>query len=275
MKTNTLISVPFLILFLLSVFTAGAQKLKNVQQTSIKAPANIKIDGRPTEWGANFQAYNHATEVFYTIANDANNLYLVVQARDNIIINKILFGGVTFAINNSGKKNDDQASITYPFYDKTTRPGINLKNEPQRSKDTVAYYMHVDSFMRAANDTLNQRTKRIMVTGMPGVTDTVISIYNEYGLKAAAQFNGHLYYTLEMAIPLKYLGLKNESTSFGYHITLNGVVTKNSKVVLSTNGAMYMIKSNTDSYIVPASPQYMGYMFPTDFFGQYAIQNLG
>lgn len=32
-------------------FTANAQKLPNVQQAGVRAPAMIKIDGKTTEWG--------------------------------------------------------------------------------------------------------------------------------------------------------------------------------------------------------------------------------
>ena len=58
---------------------ANAQKLPNVQQASLRAPENVKVDGKPTEWGDKLQAYNKATDVFYTIANDYNNLYLIIQ----------------------------------------------------------------------------------------------------------------------------------------------------------------------------------------------------
>ena len=49
------------ILFAVITFTATAQKLPNVQATSLRAPANIKIDGKATEWNDKFQAYNHST----------------------------------------------------------------------------------------------------------------------------------------------------------------------------------------------------------------------
>lgn len=51
------------LLFLLYGFSVGAQKLPNLQQSSMRAPANIKIDGKPIEWGQ-YQAYNRATEIF-------------------------------------------------------------------------------------------------------------------------------------------------------------------------------------------------------------------
>jgi hypothetical protein len=66
------------LLFATIVFAnADAQKLPAIQQSSLRAPAGIKIDGKATDWGAQFQAYNTATELYCTIANDAKRLYLV------------------------------------------------------------------------------------------------------------------------------------------------------------------------------------------------------
>src|SRR5471030_2030490 len=56
------------------------------------------------------------------------------------------------------------------------------------------------------------------------IPDTVISIYNDYGVKAAVNYdvNGNL--TCEMAIPLKYLHLSTTNPKeFAYNIKLNGL----------------------------------------------------
>ena len=37
---------------------AHAQKLPKVQKTSIRAPENIKIDGKANEWDNKYQAFN-------------------------------------------------------------------------------------------------------------------------------------------------------------------------------------------------------------------------
>jgi hypothetical protein len=72
-----------------------AQKLPNVQTISLRAPAGVKIDGKTKEWNNRFQCYNHATSLFYTIANDDENLYLVIKAIDRDICKKIIGGGIT------------------------------------------------------------------------------------------------------------------------------------------------------------------------------------
>lgn len=55
---------------LITCFSAQAQKLPGVQQTALRAPTQIKIDGRTTEWGNQLQAYNKATCIYYTLCND-------------------------------------------------------------------------------------------------------------------------------------------------------------------------------------------------------------
>src|ERR1700744_3913120 len=124
MKTSIIktIAVPVV---LLATFTtiAQAQKLPNVQQKSMRAPETVKVDGKATEWDDSFQAFNHATDIYYTMANDDKNLYLVVQATDKQVINKIIGGGVALTIQKSGKKNDkDGITITYPVFDPKDRP---------------------------------------------------------------------------------------------------------------------------------------------------------
>jgi len=74
-----------------------------VQAISLRAPANVKVDVRQPN-GRQLQAYNKATEVSYTIANDKDKLYLVIQSADEYIIKKMIWGRVTFSINKLAKK---------------------------------------------------------------------------------------------------------------------------------------------------------------------------
>jgi len=196
---------------------AIAQKLPNKQEVSLRAPANIKINGKPTEWGK-MQAYNDATGVYYTIANDDDNLYLVMQARDYNIVDKIVGMGATLTIQKMGKSNPAGAvSITYPA--STTLSFSNSRDRIAR-KDTSA--KTTDSLMRDYNARLGQQCKQIGVRGIKDV-DTLISAYNEDGIKVACLFNNKQTFTLELSITLKQLGLTAaDATKFAYHLKLNG-----------------------------------------------------
>src|ERR1700679_404639 len=98
-------------------FLTEAQNLPNIQKASVWAPPNIKIDGKVTEWQDKYQAYNHATDIYYTICNDNDNLYLVIKATISVVIaGKILAGGISFTVNHTLKKKDTAAiTVTYPI----------------------------------------------------------------------------------------------------------------------------------------------------------------
>lgn len=267
-------SISLMALILFPGFFAMAQKLPNVQQGSVRAPENIKIDGKATEWGNRFQAYNNSTEIFYTVANDDNNLYLVIHATKPEIINKIILGGVTFTINSSDKKNDKKGiAITFPTFYKNKRPYINLKNRPQPTKDTVMNNMRADSFMHVINKELTDKSKMIEIEGIKPIADSVISVYNQEGFKAAALFDRQINYTHELAIPIKYLGLSiDKPVIFHYNIKLNGATANNAHIQLTSNGRFMVVTRGDDApYLILASPQYMSYAYPTDFGGEYTL----
>jgi len=240
MRNNIKIAFTFLLQTI--GVTTIAQKLPNVQSASLRAPANVKVDGKTTEWDNTFQAYNHATDIFYTISNDDDHLYLTVQATDPQIVNKIIGGGITFTIQKTGKKNDkDGISITYPIFDKANRPylrgggvsKIQSFSSGGGSGETRTMVMDAkpaggapakmegDSAMNANNKRLADNSKFIKVVGIKDL-DTMISVYNADGIKTAELFNTKMAYTYELSIDLKKLGLTvNEITKFAYHVTLN------------------------------------------------------
>ena len=110
-------STLILLLFSTICFSAFAQKLPDVQQASLQAPPGVKIDGKLTEWGDRFEAYNKGTEIYYSIANNSENLYLTVRATDAEIIDKILASGLTFTVNTDANRKDRTGVIiTYPAF---------------------------------------------------------------------------------------------------------------------------------------------------------------
>jgi hypothetical protein len=77
---QTITKISLALLTTAFVLSAQAQKLPNIQETSVWAPANVKMDARLTDWGNNLQAYNKTVDLGYTIANDDKNLSLVIKA---------------------------------------------------------------------------------------------------------------------------------------------------------------------------------------------------
>jgi hypothetical protein len=200
-------------------FTASAQKLPNVQEGSVYAPAKVKIDARLNEWDNNLHADNKTTDILYTVANDDKNLYLIIKSTNQMINNKILAGGINFTINTSAKKKEKDAFVvTFPLVDVKNlrsmvmqRMGGGAGRGPQQM-DSAGIASMRKSAVAAA--------KEIKLVGFKDVADSIISIYNEYGIKAALDYdrNGNL--VSELAIPLKYLG---DFKEIAYNIKLNGL----------------------------------------------------
>lgn len=206
---------------ILFTFSATAQKLPNKQKENLRAPANIKIDGKATEWNDKFQAYNNATDIFYTMSNGDENLYFSIKVSYQEVINKLLRGGLTVTINSTrNKKDKKQVSVTYPVLrdaDMVTVTNTYLKKVIEY-KEAKGAEIKVENL----NQTFEAKEKMIEVSGITAIPDTSISIYNEYGIKTTGLFDTHLNYTYEFAIPIKYLSLPNDGKeAFSYQVKFN------------------------------------------------------
>ena len=206
---------------LLTGTSAFSQHLNNTQQGSLWAPAGVRIDANAKEWGSDFQAYNSTTDVFYSMANDENNLYLVVKSTNQMINNKIMAGGITLTLNTSGKKKEkDGFALTFPMVDLAKLRGQVMSRMrgpggPQGLDSAAIAGMRKQAIAAA---------KEIKLDGFKDIPDSVISIYNEFGIKAAIDYdrNGNL--ICEMALPLKLINADVAKTKeLGYNIKLNGL----------------------------------------------------
>jgi len=269
--TNRAIAFPVILLLIFWNLTISAQRLPNIQQTGLRAPAGIKIDGKATEWDNKFQAYNKATDVFYTIANDDDNLYLTIQTPDPDVIHKIVNGRISFTINKSGKKNEDDAVvISYPIFDRKDRPALSYRNKPKFITGSATSLKQADSIMYLNNKRMNEKAKLIKVTGVKGL-DTLISAYNEDGIKAAAAFDNQVVYTCEIAVALKVIGLTiNDPAKFSYNVRLNGLAFDDIpgiNVTRAPNGTIIGVDINRKDM----TPGSQGLGSPTDFWGEYTL----
>jgi hypothetical protein len=310
MKRSTVLvlkrSLTILALGAISV-VATAQKLPTIQKNSLVAPTGIKIDGKANEWDDTFQAYNKSTDVYYSIANSADNLYLVVQATDPDIINKIISGGITFTIKNADKKNTaDAVTITYPLKPKpaphaASAPGApgtvtsaglgggrgmgggviggrgtgasgggvaaKLKDEGPISDDDLA----------ALNKQVSDNIKEIKITGVKEFPDSSVSIYNDEGVHAAGLINSKKAYTCEFSIALKYLQpLIGVAGTFNYNIMLNGLNMKAMTIVIDGKPADANSPQLANIMSIMASgpggnSSFQSMASPTDFSGTYTL----
>lgn len=265
-------NISFLLLIIVP-FVAISQKLPNVQKASLRIPGNIRIDGKASEWNNQFQAHNHATSLFYSMANDDDNLYLIVHTDYPDALTKITTAGLKVFIGLIGENDDDNAiSIMYPFWEVNNKPFISFKAKPFIDKNSPLSLAKADSFMLASNKHLNSKSRYIKTKGMPGI-DTLISVYNTDGIKVGEAFDNTMAYTCEIEIPLKYLQpALNGSNKFTYHIMLPAVTGNDYGFKLETvNGRLTLSTSSGAGAAIPSKDHLAATYSITDFRGEYTL----
>jgi len=202
---------------------AYAQKLPNKQEGSLKAPTNVKIDGKVGEWG-DFKAYNSATGLYYTLANDGQNLYLILKAANPIAIEKLFGGGISLYLNNPNNvAKDARAAITYLAVNKTSRMAI-----AELKKDTIA------NDLKKINNAIASSLKTIIVKNLDDVKGDSIPVYNDYGIMAASHLVNTKTYTCEISVPLKNIkSFINSQSVINYTLQANAQSLNNMKVVMN------------------------------------------
>ncbi len=256
----------YLWIILLAVTSATAQKLPTVQTASLRAPATIKIDGKATEWSNKFEAYNITTEVFYTLANDNQNLYLLLQATDETIIKKIAMGGVTLTVNTANKRDiKNAAAFTFPAYDSSNPASYFKFAKPKTSAQT-----NVDSLMNMHNNELTSTYKFIGIAGVEAIKDSLLAIYNKEDIMASAKFDSKLNYTYEMAVPIKYLKLNSQQLSYNIKLNAGTIGGRKLEKAPGRNIVTYTDAKGVN-YILDNDPRNLTLVAPTDFWGEYTL----
>ena len=251
MRANILkfrrIALSTICLIATSLTVTQAQKLSDVQDLSVWA-SGVKVDGKHNEWENNFKATNKSTNLTYTLANDAKNLYLAIQSKDLTNNNKIMLGGITLTVNPSGKKSDKEGfKVIYPVINRQRGPGgganrsVTISGTPGGGGATTVVRgmpggaggfgrfqdmtpAQRDSLQRAIARTQLASAKEIKVFGFKDIPDSLISIYNEYSIKTMASISDEGVFMYEASIPLELLEMSADNPKeFSYNIKLNGL----------------------------------------------------
>ncbi len=249
MKKNAIITI-----LILAFLQADAQKLPQVQQVSLRAPANVKVDGKPDEFGGKFQAYNVATDFAYTMANNDKALYLIVQTDNGDVINRIFGSGVTFTIVNKSITNNKGVSFTYPIKNNNLISYFSTKNWKGNSPEAA------EKLMNSNNLKIEPLFKWIKISGVKNL-DT-LAIYNEQGIEAAGKFGLKKTYTIEFSIPIALIHEQiNKAGILSYHIRING-----------GKGPLYLTEKNPNGFMNKVADEMNAvYQSSTDFWGEYTL----
>ena len=121
------------------VIAAGCSSSRNSQSsdntpTSTAPQQPITIDGSDKDWTKPLPGYSKTENFNYEIANDAENLYVLISTKDPLEQQKIIQGGMTVWINTKADKSQGGAvGIGYPL-DSRNDPDRNLMNEAQPNR---------------------------------------------------------------------------------------------------------------------------------------------
>ncbi|MDB4925712.1 hypothetical protein [Mucilaginibacter sp.] len=182
--------------------------LCNAQITTLNlkpAPENVTIDGSLKEWGDSLSYYNSETGLNYALANDKDNLYLVLKTSDPVEQSKILTSGITLSIDTKGKKKSTY-SVTFPVQEGIVPPSV-AGNTLQEKKLEAGL----------------AKLKKIKADGFKDVEYDFITLENTYGFKIAINYDDHGFLVYEEAIPLTLFHADElKKNEWMFNIKING-----------------------------------------------------
>ncbi len=256
--------------------TINAQKTIDVQQHHVAAPIAVRVDGKLQEWSNPLVAENKRTDLAYTIANDDKNIYLALKAVSATAITKIMAGGISFSINSKGKKKENESFvITYPYMARggnRSMPGQNRQRNQNNNADRTQ--VQRDSLTLVQRKAQLAGIKEIKISGFQAIQDSLVSIYNEYGIKAKAIIDEQGTYCYELSIPFKQLEIDIKNVNeIAYQIKVNGRQMQQNIIVGRSGGGFGPgAGGGNRGGFGGGSVAQQDLNNPTDFWGKYPLQ---
>jgi len=178
----------------------------NAQTLNLKpAPAKVTIDGSAAEWGDSLSYFNSQTQLNYTLANDKDNLYLVLKTPDLRQQANILSWGVTLCIDTKGRKKSSY-SVTFPFQEADSPEPLGDNTDKEKKYEASL-----------------TKLKRIKADGFKDVENDVFTLQNTYGFRVAIDYDTHGELVYEEVIPLSLFHADElKKNEWAFNIKING-----------------------------------------------------
>lgn len=204
-----------LFLYVFFIFSIAFKSYAQTGQT-------VKIDGKLDDWHSADFTYNKATKLYYGIANDENNLYLAIKSTNKANNYKINGGGIGICINYKNIASEKGAPLLiFPNINVAAMRGIMIQQFTLLKSKNHKVTPDEVSQMRK---NMIANAKEIKLVNFPNITDSLISIYNRYGIKTAITYDndGNLCY--ELSIPFKQLNITPaDHKEFFYELKVNPI----------------------------------------------------
>jgi len=173
----------------------------------------FKADGISNEWNEPLNEYNDATRLAFALANDDQNLYIIIESLDPQTTFSVLRGGITLNINTTGKKKDGM-KLTFPLMERPPMP-----KDVSGSPDHQMQQPDVDNGMLRDPSMMN---KSIRVSGFKNIADGDLPADNQSGIETGMSIHPNKDLIYELRIPLTQLAVNLDMKKpLVYNIKIN------------------------------------------------------
>lgn len=196
----------FILFFLASTSIHLFAQEKNLESKWIDS---LQIDADFKDWKDTLQYYFKDQDIKYSVANDANYLYISIQIPNQAQQLKAIYSGFSITVNPDGKEKEGP-TVVFPLPDVAALRAMNAKEDYEKTKD-----------LRKAG--LNM-IRAIFVHGFKNIVEGKISLENSYGIKTAIKIDSANLLNYELAVSLNQLQVKQD-TPFALNIRINEIKT--------------------------------------------------
>lgn len=180
-------------------------------EENIRMVKPFKADGISNEWNEPLNQYNDATRLAFALANDDQNLYVIIESLDPQTTFSVLSGGITLNINTAGKKKDG-IKLTFPLMERPPVP-------KDVDRDHLAPHPDEDMGLMHDPSTMN---KSIRVSGFKNIADGDLTADNQSGIETGMSIHPNKDLIYELRIPLAQLAVNLDMKKpLVYNIKIN------------------------------------------------------
>jgi hypothetical protein len=213
----TRISIAVAIVQLVISSASSAQSPKSTTIPNLlPPPANVVVDGDAKEWGDSLRYYDKENKIGYSLANDKENLYMIMRIKDRIQQIRVLKAGVTFSVDTRGKKRSSY-SITFP---------VNLASTSDFNFRSVNSGPVTPKDREMLTRDRSYELKGIKVDGFKDFESGLLPATDNHGILTDLDYDAQGNLVCEAVIPLKNFHVddltKNE---WAFNFQVNGIYT--------------------------------------------------
>ncbi|WP_188754125.1 hypothetical protein [Pedobacter psychrotolerans] len=185
-------NIKLITLFLFSIISCCYSLSAQEVEENIRMNKAFKADGISNEWNEPLNQYNDATKLAFALANDDQNLYIIIESLDPQTTFSILRGGITLNINTEGKKKDG-IKLIFPLMDKPPIPkDTEGKDKPWPNEGSEIHDP-------------NAVNKSIKISGFKNIADGNLPAINQSGITTGMSIHPNRDLIYELSIPLAQL----------------------------------------------------------------------